>query len=43
MFFLNARIKIDSFNSLPLEKIWTLHNVKILVKSVFNKNENHYC
>ena len=32
------RIKIDSNDSLLLEKRLTLHNVK----SIFNKNENHY-
>ena len=29
-----ARIRIDSHNSLPLEKILTFHNVIILIKSV---------
>ena len=37
-----ARIKIDSYNSLPLEKRLTLHNVLILIKSFFDKNQNHY-
>ena len=32
-----ARIKIDSY-----EKTLPLHNVIILIKSVFNKNKNHY-
>ena len=32
-----ARIKINSYDSLPLEKTLTLHNVIILIKSVFNK------
>ena len=36
-----ATIKIDSNNSLPLEKTLTLLNVTILVKSVFNKHQNH--
>ena len=35
-------IRIDSYNSLPIEKMLTFHNVIILVKSVVNKNENHY-
>ena len=35
-------IRIDSYNSLPIEKILTFHNFTILVKSVVNKNENHY-
>ena len=33
-------IKIDSSNSLPLEKNKTFHNVIILIKSVFNKDKN---
>ena len=37
-----ARIRIDSYNSLPIEKILTFHNVIILIKSVVNKNKNHY-
>ena len=37
-----ARIKVDSYGSLPLEKTLTLHNVIILIQSVFNKNQNHY-
>ena len=30
-----AKIKVDSYYSLPLEKSLTLHNVIILIKSVF--------
>ena len=37
-----ARIRIDSFNYLPIEKIWTFQNVIILIKSVVNKNKNNY-
>ena len=37
-----ARIRIDSFNYLPIEKIWTFQNIIILVKSVVNKNKNNY-
>ena len=37
-----ARIKIDSYDSLSLEKALTLHNVLILIKSVFNKNQNDF-
>ena len=37
-----AKIKVDSYDSLPLEKAMTFHNVIILIKSVFNKNENIY-
>ena len=32
-----ANIKFDSYDSLPTEKILTLHNVIILIKSVLNK------
>ena len=37
-----ARIRIDSYNSLTIEKILTFHNVIILVKSVVSKNKNNY-
>ena len=37
-----ARIKVDSYNSILLEKPLTFHNVIILIKSVINKNQNHY-
>ena len=37
-----AKIKIDSYDSLPLEKILVLHNVITLIKSVLNKDQNHY-
>ena len=37
-----ARIKVDLYGSLPLEKTSTLHNV-IIHKSVLNKDQNHYC
>ena len=36
------RIKIDSYNSLPIEKMLTFHNVIILIKAVVNENKNHY-
>ena len=32
----------DSYDSFSLEKTLTLHNVMILVKSVFNKDKNNY-
>ena len=32
-----AKIKIDSFDSLPMEKIFTLHNVMTHINSVLNK------
>ena len=34
--------QIDSDDDLPLEKTLTWHNFVILIKSVFNKNQNHY-
>ena len=37
-----ARIRTYSYNSLPIEKAVTFHNVIILIKSVVNKNENKY-
>ena len=37
-----ARIAIDSYSSLPIEKILTFHNVIILIKSTVNNNENYY-
>ena len=33
-----ARIRIESYNSLPIEKTLTFHNVIILITSVVNKN-----
>ena len=35
-----AQIKVDSYNSLPLEKTMSFHKVIILIKSVFNKDKN---
>ena len=37
-----AKIKVDSQDSLPLEKTITFHDVIILIKSVFNKNLNNF-
>ena len=37
-----ARIKIDSYDSLSLEKMFTFRNVIIFIKSVFNKDKNNY-
>ena len=37
-----ARIKIDSYDPLPLEKTLSLHNVIILIKSIFYKDQNRY-
>ena len=33
-----GEIKVDSYTSMPIEKILTFHNVMILIKSVVNKN-----
>ena len=37
-----AKIKVDSYDSLPTEKRLTLHNVIIHIKSVLNKDKNYY-
>ena len=37
-----ARIRIDSYDYLPIEKVLNFHNVIILIKSVINENKNHY-
>ena len=37
-----TKIKIDSDDNLPLEKTLNMYNFLILIKSVFNKNHNHY-
>ena len=37
-----AKIKVDSYDSLPLEKTMTFHNVIIHIRSVFNKDKNNY-
>ena len=34
-----GKIRTDSYNSLPIKKILTFHNVIILIKSVVNKNK----
>ena len=36
------RIKVDSYDFLPLEKTLTLYNLIIDIKSVFNKDQDHY-
>ena len=38
-----AKIKVDFYCSLSIEKILTLHNVILLIKSVLNKDQNHHC
>ena len=35
-----ARMRIDSYNFLPIEKIFIFHNIIILIQSVVNKNKN---
>ena len=44
IFYNYAKNKVDSYNSLPLEKTMTFHSVIILIKSFFNKdkNDDHY-
>ena len=38
----NVTIKVDTFNSLPLDKTNTFRKVMILTKSVWNKDKNIY-
>ena len=38
----DAKIKVDSYDSLPLEKTLYFHNVIIVTKSVFNKDKKNY-
>ena len=35
-------MKVNSDDSLPIEKTLTLQNVIILISSVFNKDQNYY-
>ena len=37
-----AKIKVDSYDSLPVEKTLAVHNVIIVIKSVLNKDKNHH-
>ena len=37
-----TKIKVDSYDSLPIEKTLTLHNFIMHIKSVLNKDQNHY-
>ena len=37
-----TKIKVDSNDSLYIEKTLTLHNVIILIKLFLNKDKNHY-
>ena len=36
-----AKIKVDSYHSFPLEKILTFYNIRIHIKSVWSKDQNH--
>ena len=36
-----TKIKVDSYDFLPVEKRLTLHSVIILIKSVLNKDKSH--
>ena len=42
VFLTITQIKVDSYDSLFIEKRFTLHNVIILIKSVLNKVKSHY-
>ena len=35
-------MKVDSYDFLTIEKRLTSHNVIVLIKSVLNKDKNHY-
>ena len=37
-----TQTKVDSYNSLPIEEKWALHNVITLHMSVLNKYQNNY-
>ena len=37
-----GKIKIDSYNSLPIKNMLIFHNVIILIKLAINKSENKY-
>ena len=39
---ITQKCKVGSYDFLPVEKILTLHNVIILIKSVLSKDQNHY-
>ena len=43
IFLTKSWFKVDSYNSLCIEKILTLHNIKIRIKSALTKDKNHYC
>ena len=37
-----AKVKVDSYDFLPIEKILALHNVIIHIKSIPNEDKGHY-
>ena len=37
-----TKIKVDSYDSSPLQKTMMFHDVIILIKSAFNKDKNNY-
>ena len=37
-----AKIRIDSYDSLHIEKIFVFHNVTVLIKLVVNRDKNNY-
>ena len=37
-----VKIKVGSYNYLPLQETLTIHNVIIFIKSVFNKGKNSF-
>ena len=37
----SARIRIDSYDSLPIEKVLTFHNMIKLIRSVVNRYKNN--
>ena len=37
-----SKMKVNLYNSLPLEKTMTFHNIITLIKSAFNKDKNSY-
>ena len=44
LFFIKKiKIKVDSYDSLPLEKTSIFHNVIILINSVSKNIQNYYC
>ena len=37
-----AKVKVDSYDFFRIEKVLSLHNVITLIKSVHDKDQNHY-